>query len=116
MISPSRKALLVPVLLIYCGLAPLHSRAESPQEIPLTAIDSYAPTALWTLVFIEYFIPQGIRQSALKTTEEFLSQESQVGSKVTLAEKLILHLFPDLFCWLLLLIAGQSHSFVNFVR
>jgi len=35
-----------------------------PEEIPLTAIDSYAPTALWTLVFIEYFIPEVDRRLA----------------------------------------------------
>jgi C4-dicarboxylate-binding protein DctP len=41
---------------------PLH--AEAPEEIPLIAIDSYAPTALWTLVFIEYFIPEVDRRLA----------------------------------------------------
>ncbi|MCZ6560572.1 MAG: C4-dicarboxylate TRAP transporter substrate-binding protein [Gammaproteobacteria bacterium] len=62
MISPSRRALLV--LLIYSGLASLHSQAKSPEEISLTAIDSYAPTALWTMVFIEYFIPEVDRRLA----------------------------------------------------
>ncbi len=56
-----------------------------PKEINQTCCIECPPQ--WHLFsFIEYFIPQGIRQSALKTTEEFLSQESQVGSKVTLAE------------------------------
>lgn len=39
-------------------------RADQATVIPLTAIDSYAPTALWTLVFIEYFIPEVDRRLA----------------------------------------------------
>ena len=38
--------------------------AEEATVIPLTAIDSYAPTALWTLVFLEYFIPEVDRRLA----------------------------------------------------
>ncbi len=38
--------------------------ADEPQIIPLTAIDAYAPTALWTLVFIDYFIPEVDRRLA----------------------------------------------------
>jgi len=64
MIAPSRIALLTLALLILGGLAPLQVRAASAEEIPLTAIDSYAPTALWTLVFIEYFIPEVDRRLA----------------------------------------------------
>lgn len=64
MISSSCRALMALVLLIFGGLAPLQSWAESAEEIPLTAIDSYAPTALWTLVFIEYFIPEVDRRLA----------------------------------------------------
>jgi len=61
--SLSRSALLaLGVLLI--GVTPVQSRADAPEEIPLTAIDSYAPTALWTLVFIEYFIPEVDRRLA----------------------------------------------------
>jgi C4-dicarboxylate-binding protein DctP len=41
-----------------------NSRAAEPTIIPLTAIDSYAPTALWTLVFLEYFIPEVDRRLA----------------------------------------------------
>jgi hypothetical protein len=67
-----------------------------PEEINQTCCIECPPQ--WHLFsFIEYFIPQGIRQSALRTTVGFLSQESQVGSKVTLAEKLIIHLVPVLF-------------------
>ena len=84
-----------------------------PEKINQTCCIECPPQ--WHLFsFIEYFVSRGIRQSALKTTEGFLSQESQVGSKVTLAEKLIIHLFPVLFCWLLLLVAVQSHSSSQF--
>ena len=38
--------------------------AKTPEEIPLIAVDSYAPTALWTLVFVEYFIPEVDRRLA----------------------------------------------------
>ncbi|RLA32401.1 MAG: C4-dicarboxylate ABC transporter [Gammaproteobacteria bacterium] len=62
--SLSRSALLALGLLLIGGLTPLQSRADAPEEIPLTAIDSYAPTALWTLVFIEYFIPEVDRRLA----------------------------------------------------
>ena len=62
--APFRAALLTLVLLSLGGLAPLQVRAAPVEEIPLTAIDSYAPTALWTLVFIEYFIPEVDRRLA----------------------------------------------------
>jgi TRAP-type C4-dicarboxylate transport system substrate-binding protein len=39
-------------------------RAEEPTVIPLIAVDSYATTALWTLVFVEYFIPEVDRRLA----------------------------------------------------
>ena len=32
------------------------SAVAAPKTIQLTAIDSYAPTALWVRVFIDYFI------------------------------------------------------------
>jgi C4-dicarboxylate-binding protein DctP len=35
-----------------------------PEIIPLIAVDSYATTALWTLVFVEYFIPEVDRRLA----------------------------------------------------
>jgi len=60
----SRIAQLALVLLLIAGLAYPQTRANPPQEIPLTAIDSYAPSALWTLVFIEYFIPEVDRRLA----------------------------------------------------
>ena len=41
------------------------NRAE-PEIIPLIAVDSYATTALWTLVFVEYFIPEVDRRLAEK--------------------------------------------------
>ena len=36
----------------------------SPEVIPLIAVDSYATTALWTHVFVEYFIPEVDRRLA----------------------------------------------------
>ena len=47
------------------ALLPLNLQADEPQVIPLTAIDSYATTALWTLVFVEYFIPEVDRRLAV---------------------------------------------------
>lgn len=38
--------------------------AGEPEVIPLIAVDSYATTALWTLVFVEYFIPEVDRRLA----------------------------------------------------
>lgn len=38
--------------------------AQPARRIPLIAVDSYAPTALWTQVFIEYFIPEVDRRLA----------------------------------------------------
>jgi len=53
------------VCLAFC-LTVFSSLAASsePETIQLTAIDSYAPTALWVLVFIEYFIPEVDRRLA----------------------------------------------------
>lgn len=64
MISRCLAPLWLTVLGIAAGLLPASSWADSPQEIPLIAIDSYAPTALWTLVFMEYFIPEVDRRLA----------------------------------------------------
>ena len=57
-------ALCAAVLTILSVLVPSMARAAEPEVIPLTAIDSYAPTALWTLVFVEYFIPEVDRRLA----------------------------------------------------
>jgi len=51
-------------LLLVVGLAPAKLKADTAEVIPLIAVDSYAPTALWTLVFIEYFIPEVDRRLA----------------------------------------------------
>ena len=40
------------------------SALSEPKVIQLTAIDSYAPTALWVRVFIDYFIPEVDRRLA----------------------------------------------------
>jgi len=52
------------ILVIFAGISPLSAQADEPEVIPLIAIDSYAPTALWTLVFIEYFLPEVDRRLA----------------------------------------------------
>jgi len=63
--NPVRFPVLVLTLLaVVTGLAPVRVTAGEPVVIPLTAIDSYAPTALWTLVFIQYFIPEVDRRLA----------------------------------------------------
>jgi TRAP-type C4-dicarboxylate transport system substrate-binding protein len=52
------------ILALGAGLSSISARAGDPEEIPLIAVDSYAPTALWTLVFIDYFIPEVDRRLA----------------------------------------------------
>lgn len=51
-------------LLLLSLLAPARSAPGKPKEIPLIAVDSYATTALWTLVFVDYFIPEVDRRLA----------------------------------------------------
>jgi TRAP-type C4-dicarboxylate transport system substrate-binding protein len=58
-----QRSLLLALLTLVAAFWGAGSRAE-PEEIPLIAIDSYAPTALWTLVFIDYFIPEVDRRLA----------------------------------------------------
>ena len=43
---------------------PASAQEKEPEIIPLIAVDSYATTALWTLVFVEYFIPEVDRRLA----------------------------------------------------
>jgi TRAP-type C4-dicarboxylate transport system substrate-binding protein len=43
---------------------------SKPKVIQLTAIDSYAPTALWVKVFIDYFIPEVDRRLAVQGNYE----------------------------------------------
>jgi len=43
---------------------PVAAQEKEPEVIPLIAVDSYATTALWTLVFVEYFIPEVDRRLA----------------------------------------------------
>lgn len=50
--------------LLLIGPGPAAAQAKKPEEIPLIAVDSYATTALWTLVFVEYFIPEVDRRLA----------------------------------------------------
>lgn len=51
-------------LLILALLTRAGAQENEPQVIPLIAVDSYATTALWTLVFVEYFIPEVDRRLA----------------------------------------------------
>jgi C4-dicarboxylate-binding protein DctP len=53
------------VIILIVGTAPASAQDEKPEIIPLIAVDSYATTALWTLVFVEYFIPEVDRRLAL---------------------------------------------------
>lgn len=59
-----RHALLAAVLMLATAPASTGPRVGDPEVIPLIAIDAYAPTALWTLVFIDYFIPEVDRRLA----------------------------------------------------
>ena len=49
-------ALVAPIL--------VSAQARGPQTIELTVIDAYAPTALWTRVFIDYYMPEVNRRLA----------------------------------------------------
>lgn len=50
--------LLAAIVLIGLSYSANGQDANEPEIIPLIAVDSYAPTALWVLVFIDYFIPE----------------------------------------------------------
>jgi C4-dicarboxylate-binding protein DctP len=54
---------LIAILSIALAL-PVSAQQKEPEVIPLIAVDSYATTALWTLVFVEYFIPEVDRRLA----------------------------------------------------
>jgi C4-dicarboxylate-binding protein DctP len=45
-------------ILLTVTVFPVSAQDKEPVVIPLIAVDSYATTALWTLVFVEYFIPE----------------------------------------------------------
>lgn len=51
-------------LILMVGFGPAIAQDNEPEIIPLIAVDSYATTALWTLVFVEYFIPEVDRRLA----------------------------------------------------
>jgi TRAP-type C4-dicarboxylate transport system substrate-binding protein len=51
-------------IFLAAGAYPASAQEEKPEVIPLIAVDSYATTALWTLVFVEYFIPEVDRRLA----------------------------------------------------
>jgi TRAP-type C4-dicarboxylate transport system substrate-binding protein len=45
-------------ILLTVIIFPASAQDKEPQVIRLIAVDSYATTALWTLIFVEYFIPE----------------------------------------------------------
>jgi TRAP-type C4-dicarboxylate transport system substrate-binding protein len=53
-------------IILIIGAFPASAEEKRPEIIPLIAVDSYATTALWTLVFVEYFIPEVDRRLAEK--------------------------------------------------
>jgi TRAP-type C4-dicarboxylate transport system substrate-binding protein len=62
---PHRLLLTVLTLsLLLGGTGQALAQEKEPEVIPLIAVDSYATTALWTLVFVEYFIPEVDRRLA----------------------------------------------------
>jgi TRAP-type C4-dicarboxylate transport system substrate-binding protein len=56
-------AFLATILILFAG-SPAWAQKKEPIVVPLIAVDSYATTALWTLVFVEYFIPEVDRRLA----------------------------------------------------
>jgi TRAP-type C4-dicarboxylate transport system substrate-binding protein len=64
LIASGHKAVLVIALSVLTALPIAGRAADEPEIIPLIAVDSYATTALWTLVFVEYFIPEVDRRLA----------------------------------------------------
>lgn len=64
MISALRRLVLPATLLVFGNPDLTAAESRDAQVIPMIAIDSYAPTALWTQVFIEYFIPEVDRRLA----------------------------------------------------
>ncbi len=55
------------LMLLASSMAPARAAETPPKDpvvIPLIAVDSYATTALWTHVFVEYFIPEVDRRLA----------------------------------------------------
>ncbi len=55
---------LIALVSLLVTAAPAAAQEKEPEVIPLIAVDSYATTALWTLVFVEYFIPEVDRRLA----------------------------------------------------
>ena len=51
-------------ILLIVAIFPVGAQEKKVEVIPLIAVDSYATTALWTLVFVEYFIPEVDRRLA----------------------------------------------------
>lgn len=66
MFAALRHCILLTALLLACNSAWSGPEADDAEVIPMIAVDSYAPTALWTQVFIEYFIPEVDRRLAEK--------------------------------------------------
>jgi TRAP-type C4-dicarboxylate transport system substrate-binding protein len=58
--------LFLTIVLFWALVLPTYAVEPEPEEIPLIAVDSYATTALWAHVFVEYFIPEVDRRLAEK--------------------------------------------------
>ena len=58
--------LFLTIVLFWALVLPSHAVEPEPGEILLIAVDSYATTALWAHVFVEYFIPEVDRRLAEK--------------------------------------------------
>jgi len=56
--------LILTTMILILGSWSASAQKQEPEVIPLIAVDSYATTALWTLVFVEYFIPEVDRRLA----------------------------------------------------
>jgi len=76
-ISP---ALRIPVAVLALALLP-HA-ASAQQVIKLTAIDGYPPRALWTKIFIEYYIPEVDKRLAAAGKYKIQWQQSWGGQIV----------------------------------
>lgn len=61
---------LLAATLLMAAIAAAQAQQQKPEVIPMIAVDSYATTALWTLVFVEYFIPEVDRRLALSGNYE----------------------------------------------
>ena len=60
--------------------------ARSQEIIPLTAIDAYAPAALWVRVFLDYYIPEVDRRLAEAGPKSLDASSNRRGCETSAAE------------------------------